>query len=163
MVPSDHFVRMYNELFKMLLQISEDALHDYWLQISRLQETIIGPYIDKKGLSGMYEYWNRIKIEENCDADLKLTENYFEFRMNHCPSLSKVLDNDASACPLYCDHCAGWIAPIMEKKGYFLVYDIISRSIPKCIMRIYSNRELAKEFAKEAKLLAEPCKQLFDN
>ena len=44
-------------------------------------------------------------------SELVLTDDYFEFRMARCPSLSKVLDNDASASPLYCDHCAAWIEP----------------------------------------------------
>ena len=41
----------------------------------------------------MYEYWDHIRIEENCDLDLKLEEDNLELKMNVCPSLSKVLDN----------------------------------------------------------------------
>ena len=48
----------------------------------------------EKGLKGMYEYWDHIRIEENCDMDLKLDDEKLELRMNVCPSLSKVLDND---------------------------------------------------------------------
>jgi len=46
-----------------------------------------------------YKYWQRIVIEENCRATLKEGDGWFEFRMHRCPSLSKVLDNDAEPSP----------------------------------------------------------------
>ncbi len=156
MLPSDHYVRFYNELFKMLEEIDHVELQKYWMEISRLQETIIGPYIERAGLRGMYEYWDRIRIEENCDAELTLTEDYFEFKMNKCPSLTKAMDNDAGVFEYYCDHCAGWIEPIMKKYGYYCVYDIISRDEPRCVERIYRDREKAVEYLKGVKLLAKP-------
>lgn len=156
MLPSDHFVRMYNEFFKMLEAKGIDHLRAYWMEISRLQDSILGPYIDRAGLAGMYEYWEHIRIEENCDATLSLTDTYFEFRMHACPSLGKVMDNDAGACALYCDHCAGWIEPLMERRGYYTVYDIISRTEPRCVLRIYRNREEAMEYARQVRLRARP-------
>ena len=156
MLPSDHFVRMYNEFFKMLEAKGSGHLRAYWMEISRLQESILGPYIDRAGLEGMRDYWDRIRIEENCDAELSLNEGYFEFRMNVCPSLGKVMDNDAGACSLYCDHCAGWIEPLMERKGYCTVYDIISRTEPRCVLRIYRDREAAMKYAGQVCLLAQP-------
>ncbi len=158
MLPSDHFVRFYNELFKMLEEKGHGELQKYWMEISRLQESIVGPYIERDGLKGMYDYWDHIRIEENCDADLTLTDDYFEFRMNRCPSLSKVLDNDAGVFEFYCDHCAGWIMPLMKKYGYYMACDMISRTVPKCVMRIYREEEKADEFMKKARLPAEPYK-----
>ncbi len=156
MLPSDHYVRFYNELFKMLEELGHEELQKYWMEISRLQETILGPYIERAGLKGMYEYWDRIRIEENCDAELTLTEDYFEFKMNKCPSLTKAMDNDADVFEYYCDHCAGWIEPIMKKYGYYYVCDIISRTEPRCVERIYRNRDKALEYVKEVGLLAKP-------
>jgi len=156
MIPSDHFVRMYNELFKMLEEKGHDHLQNYWRRIAILQDSILGPYIEKDGLKGMYDYWEHIRIEENCDADLELTEDYFEFRMNKCPSLSKVLDNDAGAFELYCDHCAGWVKPVVENHGYHYACDIISRTEPVCVMRIYIDRSGAEEYEKTLTLPAEP-------
>ena len=147
---------MYNELFKMLEERSRDDLKGYWMAISELQRTILGPYIERNGLAGMYEYWAHIIEEENCEADMELTDDYFEFRMNVCPSLSKNLDNDAGLCTQYCDHCAGWIQPVVERYGYHVVYDMISRSEPRCRMRIYRDREKANEFASETRLAAQP-------
>jgi hypothetical protein len=156
MLPSDHFVRMYNVLFIMLEEKGHGELQDYWLEIARLQDTIVGPYITKDGLKGMYDYWEHIRIEENCDADLMFNEDYFEFKMNKCPSLSKNLDNDAGQSELYCDHCSGWMEPIMNKYGYYLVYDMISRFEPRCTVRVYRDRNKAEEYTKGVKLLAKP-------
>ena len=107
----------------------------------------------QKGLEGMYEYWENIRIEENCDMDMDLREDRLELRMNVCPSLSKVMDNDAAPMGRYCDHCAGWIGPILDKLGYHLVYDVIDRQQPQCVMRIFKEKEAALEAEKHAKLL----------
>lgn len=156
MLPSDHFVRMYNELFKMLAERGKEHLREYWMEIAALQNTILGTYIERDGLKGMYDYWEHIRIEENCEAELTLTEDYFEFKMLKCPSLSKNLDNDAGPCEFYCDHCAGWIEPVMRAHGYYIVYDMISRTEPRCVIRVFKSRALAEEHARTVKLLATP-------
>jgi hypothetical protein len=128
------------------------------MAIGKLQESLIGPYIEKDGIKGMYDYWEHIRIEENCDAQLTLTDDYFEFNMHKCPSLSKVMDNDAEPFALYCDHCAGWEEPIMKKYGFHHVCDMISRTKPQCLLRVYKDKKKADEFRKKVKLLAEPYK-----
>ena len=127
MLPSDHFVRMYNEAFKMIGGAGKDDLKEYWLAISRLQEGLLGPYIEQSGLEGMYAYWDRIRIEEKCEMELILKDDCLEVIMKRCPSLAKNLDNDAGLCRFYCDHCPGWINPLVRKYGYYPVYNIISR------------------------------------
>ncbi|MBN9025986.1 hypothetical protein [Kaistia sp. MMO-174] len=153
MIPSDHFTRFYNEVFKFLDSQGEEALEAYWLAISKNQERHILDLIQTQGLAGMYEYWSHIKIEENCDMDLDLDEDRLELRMNVCPSLSKVMDNDAEPMERYCDHCAGWIGPIMDKTGYHMVYDVIDRREPHCVLRIFKDPEKARAAEKDAKLL----------
>jgi hypothetical protein len=165
---------MYNELFKMLDERVEESagqwggewgaelsaqregnpLHLYWLEIADLQKAILGPYIERSGLRGMYEYWGRIMEEENCRGEMELTDDYFEFRMQRCPSLSKNLDNDSGPFELYCDHCAGWIGPVAASYGYHLVYDIVSRKEPRCVFRIYKDKEKADAFENTASLAA---------
>jgi len=163
MLPSDHFVRMYNELFKMLAERGREDLEQYWLAISSLQESIVGPYIEAKGFQGMYEYWDRIRIEENCDMDFRIEEEFFEIRMNACPSLGKNLDNDAGLCIHYCEHCAGWINPVIRKYGYFPVYDIISPKEPRCRFRVYKDRDKAVEFSKGCTWFWDPYHDLQDD
>ena len=63
MIPSDHFVRFYNEVFKFLDE--RDALKPYYLEISRHQELHCYDLFMRKGLQGMEEYWGNIRVEEN--------------------------------------------------------------------------------------------------
>ncbi|MNL68733.1 hypothetical protein D3C87_1935050 [compost metagenome] len=48
----------------------------------------------------------------------------------------------------------------MDKTGYHLVYDMISRTEPRCTMRIFKDPEKAREAEKDVTLLADwPGKQ----
>ena len=98
----------------------------------------------------MYEYWEHIKLEENCDMINHLDENCYSFEFFSCPSLSKAVDNDAGACPEYCNHCPGWIFPIMTKAGFYAVYNLIDRKVPRCEMFVYADK--AKALQKKSEL-----------
>jgi len=156
MIPSDHFVRFYNEVFKTLMTCGRRRLLDYWRELGRLQTAELSDRFREGGLQAAHDYWSRIRDEENCDASLALTEDYFEFSMHSCPSLGKVLDNDAEACELYCDHCMGWIEDLMRNAGLYAVMDMRSRSEPHCTFRVYTDPEKAKARAREAALLSCP-------
>ncbi len=156
MIPSDHFVRFYNEVFKALEEKGRKHLESYWKELGRVQTMELAEKFRQGGLRACYDYWMRIRDEENCQGHLTLTDSYFEFRMDCCPSLSKVLDNDAEPCRLYCDHCMGWIQPVMEAAGLYPVMDMSSRKEPRCVFRVYVDPESAREFEKKAVLLSRP-------
>lgn len=137
MIPSDHFVRFYNEVFKFLAELPPEEMQAYYQSISRHQELHTLKLFQEKGLKGMYEYWSHIKFEENCELELELHEDRLVKRMKKCPSLTKVLDNDAGPCPLYCNHCPGWVIPVLEKAGYVAQYDLINHAKPCCESTIY--------------------------
>ena len=137
MIPSDHFVRFYNELFKFLETLPPEEMQAYYRSVSEHQEMHTLALFKEKGLKGMYEYWDHIRFEENCDLELELHEDRLVKRMKKCPSLSKVLDNDASPCYSYCNHCPGWVIPVLEKAGYVAQYDIIDHRKPCCRSVIY--------------------------
>ncbi len=137
MIPSDQFVRFYNEVFKFLEAQGGDALEAYYRVVSGQQEMHCLELFKTQGLAGMKAYWDRIAVEENCDMCGTLYPDRFELVMNRCPSLSKALDNDAGAFSRYCDHCPGWVIPLLEKAGYQCEYDIIDRAVPQCRMTIY--------------------------
>lgn len=156
MIPSDHFVRFYNEVFKALDRKGRRHLVEYWRALGRLQTIELGERFRKGGIPEALRYWKRIVVEENCRATLTEGEGYFEFRMHRCPSLSKVLDNDAAPSPLYCDHCMGWVEPVMKYAGLYGVMDMKSRSEPRCTFRVYADKEQALAFERKAKLLSKP-------
>jgi hypothetical protein len=41
----------------------------------------------------------------------------------------------------------------MDKTGYHLVYDVIDRNKPQCVLRVFKERAKAKEAEKAAALL----------
>ena len=59
------------------------------------------------------------------------------------------VDNDAITFEKYCDHCPGWIKPLIEKAGFFCVYDMIDRKIPRCREYIYADKLKAEAKQKE--------------
>lgn len=154
MIPSDHFVRYYNEVFKSLEDLGRQHLVRYWDTLGELQKKELADSFRNGGIQACYDYWARILKEENCVGQLDLTPDYFELRMDCCPSLSKVLDNDAAACSVYCDHCMGWVGPVMQTAGLYAVIDMISRTEPKCVLRVYTDRNKAIEFKRQSRL---PC------
>ena len=130
MIPSDHFVRFYNEVFKFLDR--KNGLEDYYMEISRHQERHCLECFMKKGLKGMEEYWGTIKVEENCLCTSWIEDDIRYSHMSRCPSLSKVLDNDAEPCSKYCLHCFGWIAPLMTKCGFYYIKYLHELDQPEC-------------------------------
>ncbi len=156
MIPSDHFVRFYNEVFKAIETRGHAHLLAYWRELGRLQSRELTARFRAGGLQACYDYWKRILKEEDCKGRLTLTDDYFEFRMNRCPSLAKVLDNDAAPSPLYCDHCAGWVEPVMRAAGLFAVCDMESRDEPHCVLRVYRDKNLAQAYERQARLPSHP-------
>ena len=63
-------------------------LKEYWLEISKNQEKHTVELFKEKGLKGMYEYWDHIRVEENCDLDLKLESDKLRIK-NECLSKFK--------------------------------------------------------------------------
>ena len=147
MIPSDHFVRFYNEVFKFLDE--QGGLPAYYKEISRHQELHCLKLFREKGLQGVYEYYQHIRKEENCGMTLEIQPDRLTLNMSLCPSLSKVLDNDAAPCLKYCDHCPGWSKPLCTKCGIYYVQNMISRTVPKCISVRTENRETAEQARRE--------------
>ena len=141
-------------MFKFLEAQGEEHLQAYFLEISKNQEKHILGLIGEKGFAGMYEYWSKIDEEENCDLDLELQRR--AVRARACTS-ARASPRPRTTMPRplerYCDHCAGWIGPIMDKTGYHLVYDVIDRNKPQCVLRIFKDAEKAREAEKDVRLL----------
>ncbi len=143
MIPSDHFVRFYNEVFKFLDEKGELAA--YYEEISCHQELHCLEAFRKEGLQGVYEYYQRIRHEENCVLTIQLEGEKMTSVMERCPSLSKVLDNDAAPCEKYCDHCSGWAIPLYTKCGIYYVQNMVGRDKPCCISVRTPRREIAEQ------------------
>ena len=154
MIPSDHFVRFYNEVFKFLDK--KNGLEKYYREISRHQELHCLKLFSEKGLAGVHEYYQKIYKEENCQGELILKVHELVIYMSRCPSLSKAIDNDAGACPKYCLHCPGWTGPLYAKAGLFQIYDLMGLDNPQCIEYIFDDKELALARHNELKATRNP-------
>ncbi len=155
MIPSDHFVRFYNEVFKFLDE--KGGLEDYYGHISRHQELHCLKLFRERRLQGVYDYYVKIRKEENCELEITLNEGELVLWMTRCPSLSKALDNDAGACPKYCLHCPGWTTGLYRKAGLYQIYDLMGLDDPQCCEWIYDDRDAAEAKYRElaAKLPAD--------
>lgn len=158
MIPSDHFVRFYNEVFKFLDE--KNGLQAYYEEISRHQELHCLKEFQEKGLRGVYDYYVKIRKEENCDLDLILNAHELILKMNKCPSLAKALDNDAGACRKYCLHCPGWTSGVYRKAGLYQVFALMGPDNPQCCEWIYDGRKLAEEKYRELAAVM-PADELF--
>jgi len=150
MIPSDHFVRFYNEVFKFLDR--HNGLEQYYLAISRHQEHHCLDLFSRKGIAGMREYWAVIAKEENIITKKKgvtTDTKMLSSGSSICPSLTKNLDNDAGLCEKYCMHCPGWVIPIFTKTGFYCVYDLVDLRKPTCSMNVFAIREEAEEFKRQ--------------
>jgi hypothetical protein len=156
MIPTDHFVRYYNEVFKALEAKGAEHLMAYWREIGRLQCIELAERFKKGGIKAAFDYWKRIMVEENCQATMKNHGDWLELRMRRCPSLSKVMDNDAAPFEFYCDHCAGWVEPVMDASGLYAVNDMESRSEPHCRLTVFTDKAKALRFERKAKLPSHP-------
>ena len=160
MIPSDHFVRFYNEVFKFLDE--KGGLEKYYEHISRHQEFHCLAEFRERRLQGVYDYYVKIRKEENCALDMTLENGELMLRMTRCPSLSKAIDNDAGVCPKYCFHCPGWTVPLYRKAGLYQVYDLMGTDDPRCCEWIYEDKARAEAKYREL-LQSRPESQLRKN
>ena len=151
MIPSDHFVRFYNEVFKFLDE--KDGLEGFYLAVSREQAHASARLFWEKGMRGIKEHFDRIYKEENCTNDNWTTDVARFSSMKHCPSLTKAMDNDAGLCEKYCLHCPGWEVPLLTKCGIYVVYNVKGLRVGDCCELKCENKKDAEEFL--AKQLAE--------
>ena len=161
MIPSDHFVRFYNEIFKFLDQ--RGGLQDFYNEISRHQEKHCLNDFIREGLRGVYNYYLKIIKEENCDCINEFeSEHCLILKMNKCPSLSKAVNNDAGASRKYCLHCPGWTMPLYAKAGLYQIYDIMGLDNPQCCEWILDDLAEARQKYIELKK-SDPSRELLKN
>lgn len=75
------------------------------------------------GLRGLYDAWTKTGQDECCDWTFTLDEegNFLRWDMRACPSKGYLTEHDLCADEDYCNHCMGWIIPLLEGVGAELV------------------------------------------
>jgi len=72
-----------------------------------------------EGLRGLYKCWTKTGEDEQCDWTWQVDEqrNVLRCDMRECPSKGFLIKNDMNADEDYCDHCMGWVAPLLDRVG----------------------------------------------
>ena len=110
-----HYVRRRwgQEALALLLResISGESQHHYTKHVA------------EKGLRALYEAWVKTGEDEHCDWTFTLDEekNVLRFDMRECPSKGFLIQNDRNADEDYCNHCTGWMIPMLESIGAELI------------------------------------------
>ncbi|MBL9115588.1 MAG: hypothetical protein JNJ83_11330 [Verrucomicrobiaceae bacterium] len=97
---------------------------DYWHDaISRDSQRHAEALIVSKGIDGMREYWKHTLDEEAADQVTTIKDDVFRIDMHQCPSKGFLLANNLQQYSDYCDHCMGWIGPLMKRAGFVIDHE----------------------------------------
>ena len=72
----------------------------------------------EKGIEGMKEYWGHALAQEGGGYRTTATESVFRLDIHDCPSKGFLLRNHLEQHTDYCDHCIGWIGPMLKRAGF---------------------------------------------
>ncbi len=101
-------------------RFGQQAVRDLWEQAigTESQEHYFQAGL-AEGLRGLYKTWTKTGEDEKCDWTFTLDEsrNVLRLDMRQCPSKGFLLKNDLNADEDYCDHCMGWMAPLLTRLG----------------------------------------------
>lgn len=99
---------------------------EYWEEaISRDSQLHARELILANGFAGMSQYWGATLLEESPDKGYHFAAHPGVFRgdMMDCPSKGFLLRNGLEQYSDYCDHCIGWIGPVMKDAGFVIDHE----------------------------------------
>ncbi len=76
--------------------------------------------IVREGIEGMKKYWGHTLVDEGAGFHTTATDKLFRIDMHDCPSKGFLLRNHLEQYRDYCDHCMGWIGPLLKRAGYVI-------------------------------------------
>lgn len=76
-----------------------------------------------EGIAGMQKYWQHTLEEEAAGYAITSDHEKFRIDMYECPSKGFLLRNGLEQYGDYCDHCVGWIGPMMKDAGYVIDHE----------------------------------------
>lgn len=119
------FCGHYEWTFEWLHQLGGKPLvRAYWDEAIRGDSQIhAAELILKNGFPGMEEYWGHTLKDEGAGYHTTTTERVFRIDMHDCPSKGFLIRNGLSQYNDYCDHCMGWIGPLMKKAGFVIDHE----------------------------------------
>ena len=119
------FIGYYDWTFEYLRRnFGEKTVADYWLHaISRDSQRHARDLIENKGFDGMEEYWAHTLEMEEAGYTFDRGPDYFRTDMHDCPSKGHLIQRGLEAYHDYCEHCMGWIKPVMGDAGFVINHE----------------------------------------
>lgn len=114
------FCGHYEWTFEWLrTQGGEPLVREHWdAAINHDSQRHAGALIRKDGFGGMAAYWGHTLNQEGAGFHTTLGKDVFRIDMHQCPSKGFLLRNGLEQYRDYCDHCIGWIGPMMKEAGF---------------------------------------------
>ncbi len=125
MIGVQDFIRYYDWTFEYLrCQYGEEAVQQYWAEaIAFNSQNHANVLIREKGLAGMAEYWSQTLDSEEAGYRTIVDPAFFRIDMHACPSKGLLIKLDQQEYHDYCQHCMGWIKPIMDAAGFTIDHE----------------------------------------
>ena len=97
----------------------ETLVKRYWVEAIALDsQRHAAALIMAEGFVGMKKYWEPTLEEEGGEHSMHMGSDHYRSDMLDCPSLGFLMRNNIRFYHDYCEHCAGWVHPIMEAAGF---------------------------------------------
>lgn len=114
------FCGHYDWTFEWLrIRGGDPLVREYWkTAIASDSQAHAAALISAKGFDGMREYWGHTLAEEGAGYHVTATATSFRIDMHDCPSRGFLLRNGLRHYHDYCDHCMGWIGPMLKRAGF---------------------------------------------
>jgi hypothetical protein len=119
------FCGHYEWTFEWLRQQGGEALvREYWDEaIHQDSQQHAAKLIHAKGIEGMKEYWGHTLADEGAEYHCAANDAVFRIDMHACPSKGFLLRNGLQQYHDYCDHCMGWIGPLLKQGGWVVDHE----------------------------------------
>ncbi|MDQ3621424.1 MAG: hypothetical protein M3463_02915 [Verrucomicrobiota bacterium] len=125
MIGAYDFCGHYEWTFAWLEEQGGPALvKEYWDEaIHRDSQQHASALILREGIEGMKKYWGYTLDHEAAGFVITATDNVFRIDMHDCPSKGFLIRNGLVQYGDYCDHCMGWIGPLMKEAGFVVDHE----------------------------------------
>ena len=101
-----------------------ELVREYWDEgIHRDSQIHARELIIQQGIAGMKKYWAHTLDHEAAGFAITHRENVIRIDMHECPSKGFLMRNGLQQYSDYCDHCMGWIGPLMKEAGFVVDHE----------------------------------------
>ncbi|MEI6337330.1 MAG: hypothetical protein WCQ57_01950 [Verrucomicrobiota bacterium] len=101
-----------------------ELVREYWDEaIHQDSQTHARDLILPHGLDGMKRYWAHTLDHEAAGFAITHKDDAIRIDMHDCPSKGFLIRNGLAQYRDYCDHCMGWIGPMMREAGFVIDHE----------------------------------------